>query len=76
MLKNILDKLYSTKESPEIVLLRQKVELIAAKLEYLTAIEPKTDDDYHNIPLILEYVRMATELNLEIANIYTLEVLE
>lgn len=76
MLEKILQKLYSSKESPEVLKLRQKVEIIAAKLEYLTSIEPQTDEDYHNLPSIIEYVKQAIELNIEIAAIYTLDVWE
>ena len=76
MLEKILQKLYSSKESPEVLKLRQKVEIIAAKLEYLTSIEPQTDEDYKNLPLIIDYVKQAIELNIEIAAIYTLDVWE
>lgn len=76
MLEKILQKLYSSKESPEVLKLRQKVEIIAAKLEYLTSIEPQTDEDYENLPSIIEYVKQAIELNIEIAAIYTLDVWE
>ncbi len=76
MLEKILQKLYSSKESPEVLMLRQKVEIIAAKLEYLTSIEPQTDEDYKNLPSIIEYVKQAIELNIEIAAIYTLDVWE
>lgn len=76
MLEKILQKLYSSKESPEVLMLRQKVEIIAAKLEYLTSIEPQTDEDYLNLPLIVDYVKQAIELNVEIAAIYTLDVWE
>lgn len=76
MLEKILQKLYSSKESPEVLMLRQKVEIIAAKLEYLTSIEPKTDEDYLNLPLIMDYVKQSVELNIEIAAIYILDVWE
>ncbi len=76
MLEKILQKLYSSKESPEVLKLRQKVEIIAAKLEYLTSIEPQTDEDYENLPSIIEYVKQAIELNIEIVAIYTLDVWE
>lgn len=76
MLEKILQKLYSSKESPEVLMLRQKVEIIAAKLEYLTSIEPQTDEDYLNLPLIVDYVKQTIELNVEIAAIYTLDVWE
>lgn len=76
MLEKILQKLYSSKESPEVLMLRQKVEIIAAKLEYLTSIEPQTDEDYLNLPLIVDYVKQTIELNVEIAVIYTLDVWE
>lgn len=74
MLENILNKLYRTKETPEIWLFRQKVESISAKLEYLKSMEPQTDEDYQNIPLIVQYVRLTTELNIEIAEIYIIDV--
>ncbi|WP_146212655.1 hypothetical protein [Dysgonomonas alginatilytica] len=76
MLENILNKLYRTKETPEILLFRQKVESIAAKLEYLKSMEPQTDEDYLNIPLIVQYAKLTTEINLEIAEIYIADVLE
>lgn len=76
MLEKILQKLYSSQESPEVLMLRQKVEIIAAKLEYLISIEPQTDEDYLNLPLIIDYVKQAIELNVEIAAIYTLDVWE
>lgn len=76
MLEKILQKLYSSQESPEVLMLRQKVEIIAAKLEYLTSIEPQTDEDYLNLPLIVDYVKQAIDLNVEIAAIYTLDVWE
>lgn len=76
MLEKILQKLYSSQESPEVLMLRQKVEIIAAKLEYLTSIEPQTDEDYLNLPLIVDYVKQTIELNVEIAAIYTLDVWE
>lgn len=76
MLEKILQKLYSSQESPEVLMLRQKVEIIAAKLEYLISIEPQTDEDYLNLPLIVDYVKQAIELNIEIAAIYTLDVWE
>ncbi len=76
MLEAILFKLYNTKETPEIFRLRQKVEIISQKLEYLESIEPKTDKDYKNTPLVLKYVKSIIELNIEIANIYTIDILE
>nr|WP_297169554.1 hypothetical protein [uncultured Dysgonomonas sp.] len=76
MLEKILQKLYSSQESPEVLMLRQKVEIIAAKLEYLTSIEPQTDEDYLNLPLIVDYVKQAIDLNVEIVAIYTLDVWE
>lgn len=76
MLEKILQKLYSSQESPEVLMLRQKVEIIAAKLEYLISIEPQTDEDYLNLPLIVDYVKQTIELNVEIAAIYTLDVWE
>ncbi|QIK60649.1 hypothetical protein G7050_12735 [Dysgonomonas sp. HDW5A] len=75
-MEKILQKLYSSKEFSEVLMLRQKVEIIAAKLEYLTSIEPQTDEDYENLPSIIEYVKQAIELNIEIAAIYTLDVWE
>lgn len=76
MLTNILSKLYKAKETPEILLLRQRVEGIAVKLDYLTSVEPKTDEDYQNLPLVVNYVRLVVELNFEIAEIYIVDVFE
>lgn len=76
MLKKILQKLYTSKDSTEVLQLRQKIEIVAAKLEYLSSIEPRTDEDYENLPLVVEYVKQAIELNIEIAGIYTFDVEE
>ncbi len=76
MLENILQKLYNAKQTPDIVLLRQKVESVAHKLEYLKSIEPKTKEDFEDPLLILEYVRFTTELNIEIAEMYIMDVFE
>lgn len=74
MLDNILHKLYNTKETPEILLFRQKVECISEKLEYLKTIEPKTEADFRDIRLVMQYVSLMTEVNIEIVEIYNLDI--